>query len=177
MRGGTGSKSVDSERSRFQNSMASIRFREEENEECLFVSASPRIFSLHFSLSFSCSLSPPPEKEELYPSNALPHRPSMTSRDGGGGGSASTSGRPSSRHGRTASGGSSSHAGAAGAAGAGAPLSAATMANPLSRGHSLLADYLDASGVVPLPSSEVHMNAPVPTREHVGENGGSVEGN
>ena len=43
------------------------------------------------------------------------------------------------------------------------------MANPLSRGHSLLADYLDASGVVPLPISEVHMNAPVPTREHVGE--------
>ena len=39
------------------------------------------------------------------------------------------------------------------------------MANPLSRGHSLLADYLDASGVVPLPISEVHMNAPVPTRE------------
>ena len=49
------------------------------------------------------------------------------------------------------------------------------MANPLSRGHSLLADYLDASGTVPLPMSEVHMNAPVPTREHVGEEEGETE--
>lgn len=51
------------------------------------------------------------------------------------------------------------------------------MADPLSRGHSLLADYLDAFGVVPLPISEVHMNAPVPTREHVGEDEGAAEGN
>ena len=47
------------------------------------------------------------------------------------------------------------------------------MANPLSRGHSLLADYLDASGVVPLPISEVHMNAPGGVKEEAAEKKGS----
>ena len=92
----------------------------------------------------------------------------MHPRRGGGGAdegaAASTSGRTaSSSHNRTASGGSSNAAASSTAA------AATTMPNPLSRGHSLLADYLDAAGEVPLPQSEVHMNAPVPTREHVGK--------
>lgn len=80
----------------------------------------------------------------------------------------------SSRHARTQSGGSAVAGGGGGGGGNGAGATtmstAATTTNtPLSRNHSLLADFLDASGVHALPPSEVHMNAPVPTREHVGE--------
>ena len=133
--------------------------KKKKKSKCAFPSSWPRFTG---SLSLPLVEKGRDFRGALCPHGGLPLQIEiMPPREAGGGGAASTSGRPSSsHHARSASGGSSNASGAA---------TGATMANPLSRGHSLLADYLDASGAVPLPISEVHMNAPVPTREHVGE--------